>query len=231
MDYDSLEHDSHISIDNSKLGRFLIVTSVAAEKEAIMKGLKADNRFDVIAAGVGPTIAAANTATALAEKNYQLVINSGIGGGFVGKVELESIVLASEVIAADLGAEAAEGFKSLEELNLGTTRIATDVKYTELVFEGLKARKAPVYTGPIITLSTVTGTASTAATLLERTPGVLAEAMEGYGVAIAAKLKGLPVIEIRSISNAVGPRDRGNWKINEALKRLEEVGSVLTEVL
>ncbi|MFC4812241.1 hypothetical protein ACFPB1_23485, partial [Paenibacillus sp. GCM10023250] len=47
-------------------GRVLIVTAVDAEREAVLRGLGSDRRFDVVAAGVGPAAAAAGTAFALA---------------------------------------------------------------------------------------------------------------------------------------------------------------------
>lgn len=55
--------------------------------------------------------------------------------------------------------------------------------------------------------------------------------MEGYGVAEAAIQAGLPVIEIRAISNLIGPRERDKWNIPEALTQLERLFSLLKEVL
>ena len=55
--------------------------------------------------------------------------------------------------------------------------------------------------------------------------------MEGYGVAVAAAMKQLPVLEIRTISNAVGPRDREAWRIREALEALEAASRALLEVI
>ncbi|HBP64053.1 MAG TPA: futalosine hydrolase, partial [Desulfosporosinus sp.] len=43
--------------------------------------------------------------------------------------------------------------------------------------------------------------------------------------------RGLPVLEIRAISNMVGPRDRSTWRVKEALDVLEAASAVLTEVL
>jgi futalosine hydrolase len=54
--------------------------------------------------------------------------------------------------------------------------------------------------------------------------------MEGHGVATAADLAGIPVLEVRAISNEIGPRNREAWKIKEALQALERVGRALTEV-
>ncbi len=44
--------------------------------------------------------------------------------------------------------------------------------------------------------------------------------MEGFGVAEAAAAHGVPVLELRTVSNAVGPRDRDAWRIGAALGAL-----------
>ncbi|GAE26629.1 menaquinone via futalosine step 2 [Halalkalibacter wakoensis JCM 9140] len=54
--------------------------------------------------------------------------------------------------------------------------------------------------------------------------------MEGFGVAEAARQHQVPVIEVRSISNKVGPRDRDSWRIKEALAALERISSIFPEV-
>ncbi len=211
--------------------RILVVVAVPAEKEAVWRGLKGDGRFDVVAAGVGPVAAAANTAKALAAAGYGLAVSAGIGGGFPGRAGVGSLVVANEIVAADLGVETPEGFASLDELGFGSTRIQVDVNLVNAVAEALRAAELPVTTGPVLTVSTVTGTAESAAELAARVPGAIAEAMEGYGVAFAAQERGVPVLELRAISNLVGPRDRTAWRINEALGVLEAACAVLLEVL
>jgi futalosine hydrolase len=211
--------------------RVLVMTAVPAEREAVLCGLHGDRRFDVLAAGVGPVSAAAHAAKALAVAGYGLVVSAGIGGGFLGRAEVESLVVADQIIAADLGAETLEGFCSLDELGFGCTCIQTDDKLVEAVTGALLAAGLPVNTGPVLTVSTATGTAERAAELAARVQGAAAEAMEGYGVAWAAQDAGVPVIELRAISNLVGPRDRAGWRIKEALEVLEAASSVLLEVL
>ncbi|MHB8171173.1 MAG: futalosine hydrolase [Thermincolia bacterium] len=209
----------------------LVVTAVDVEKDAVLRGLKDNTKFDVMVAGVGPIAAAASTAKVLATAKYGLVISAGIGGGFPGRAEVGSLVVANEIIGADLGVETPEGFRSLDELGFGSTRIPVDASLVNRVTEALQAANLPVTTGPVLTVSTVTGTAESAAELAARVPGAAAEAMEGYGVAVAAQQWGLPVLELRAISNAVGPRDRAAWRIKEALAALEKASSVLAEVL
>ena len=43
------------------------------------------------------------------------------------------------------------------------------------------------------------------------------EAMEGFGVLRAAALAGVPALELRAVSNAVGEPNRALWRIDDAL--------------
>jgi futalosine hydrolase len=211
--------------------RILVMTAVSIERDAVLRGLRGDSRFDVLVAGVGPVAAAVSTATALATVEYGLVLSAGIGGGFTGRAEVGSLVVADEIVAADLGAQTPEGFRSLDELGFGSTRIRVDADLVTRVAGALHAAGLPVTTGPVLTMSTVTGTAETAAELAARVPRATAEAMEGFGVAAVAHDRGVPILEIRAISNLVGPRDRAAWRISEALDALEAASTVLLEVL
>ncbi|GGH19442.1 futalosine hydrolase [Paenibacillus segetis] len=220
----------HIRID-STYPHVLIMTAVQGEQDAVLRGLGEAKGFDVRLAGVGPASAAARTATALTAAKYDLVISAGIGGGFREQADVGSLVIANEIIAADLGVETAEGFASVDELGFGSARVPVEPHLPLKLLQLLKSTSIPTSIGPIVTLSTATGTANTCAELSKRIPGVAAEAMEGYGVALAAHHLGLPVMEIRAISNIVGPRQRELWKIKEAMQTLETAFSILPEVL
>lgn len=209
----------------------LVVTAVELEKEAVIRGLQNDKRFEVVVGGVGPIAAAACTARVLAAKEYDLIVAAGIAGGFSGKAPIGSIVVANEIVAADLGVETPEGFRSLDELGFGFTRIQVDESLVTQLTQALRASGLEASYGPILTVSTVTGAAETASELAARVPGAAAEAMEGFGIATAAQGSGVPVLELRAISNPVGPRDRASWRIQEALSALQSASKVLTEVL
>lgn len=213
----------------------LIMCAVAKEQEAVLRGLGGADGFDVRIAGVGPAAAAASTATHLAKMDsnhpYDLVISAGIGGGFPGVAEVGSIVIASDVLAADFGAESPEGFISVDKLGFGSSNVPVETSMSTQLVERIMAEDLSVHYGPVLTLSTVTGTLEKQLDLSQRIPEAAAEAMEGYGVAVAASLHHLPVLEIRAISNPVGPRDREQWKINEALQALTKACSILPEVL
>ncbi|MFD7133990.1 futalosine hydrolase [Streptomyces sp. NPDC059894] len=227
--------------------RILVATAVPAERDAVARAFgevpgRAEHRpgvtlhrvgdgYDLLAAGVGPALAAASvsaalTAAALDGRRYGLVVSAGIAGGFPPDAPVGSLVLADLITAADLGAETADGFLPVTELGFGTV---THVPPRSLVRRAAAATGAR--TGVILTVSTVTGTAARAAALRARHPRALAEAMEGFGVAEAAAAHGTAVLEIRAVSNPVGPRDRAAWRIADALDALTTAFGKLAPVL
>ncbi|MCC3373948.1 futalosine hydrolase [Cohnella sp. REN36] len=213
-------------------GRVLIMTAVEAEREAVLRGLNGDARFDVRLAGVGPATAAARTALALAAEDYALVVSAGIGGGFAEAAPVGTLAVASRVVAADLGAETAEGgFASVDELGFGLSALDADPRLAPALAEALRAAGQAVAYGPVLTVATATGTRQTADALARRTPGAVAEAMEGHGVAVAANERQTPFLELRAISNAIGPRDRSAWRIGDALSALTAAIPVLKEAV
>jgi futalosine hydrolase len=69
-------------------------------------------------------------------------------------------------------------------------------------------------------LLTACAASATAADVAARTglfPAAVAEDMEGFGVALACRLAGVPLAIIRGISNTAGDRDHARWRVPEAL--------------
>ena len=197
----------------------LVVTAVEAERAAVLRGIPTGAAVEVIAAGVGPAGAAAGTAWYLARHpDVTTVLSAGIGGGLLPRVPLGALAVATRSVAADLGAESPDGFLTLDDLGFGATSLPTTA-LPDLLPDAAR--------GAVLTVSTVTGTAERASALASRYPDALAEGMEGFGVATACALAGLPFGEVRAISNAVGPRDRDAWQIGPALDALAELGAAI----
>jgi len=53
------------------------------------------------------------------------------------------------------------------------------------------------------------------------------EAMEGFGVLRACAAAGVPALEVRTISNWIGERDRSRWDVPGALDRLGAAGAAI----
>jgi futalosine hydrolase len=75
--------------------------------------------------------------------------------------------------------------------------------------------------GRFVTTNTCTGTDDDAQAIEARTGGAV-ESMEGAAIAHVAALAGIPVGEIRGISNLVGNRDRSSWRVKEAASAAQE---------
>ncbi|MFF8832380.1 futalosine hydrolase [Streptomyces sp. NPDC015131] len=222
--------------------RVLVVTAVAAEADAVAAGLggppasapralpsghplirpAAPGTVDVVTGGVGPAAAAVAAAVALASAPgaYDLVVSAGIGGGFAPHAPLGSVVVSDAITAADLGADTPGGYVPVEELGFGRSVVLPPPALPGRIAAALDAAGLPHLVAPVLTVSTVTGTAARTAELTARHPRAGAEAMEGFGVAEAAAAHGVPVVEIRAVSNTVGPRDRAAWRLGEALDAL-----------
>lgn len=242
---------AHEELLTTSAPRVLVATAVPVERDAVAQAFAGPVReeplsalpgatlhrvpgppaVDLIAAGVGPALAAATTASALtaaalAGAPYDLVVSAGIAGGFAPHAPVGSLVVADEITAADLGAETGNGFLPVTELGFGTVTHRPPEALVRAI-----AAAAPARTGTVLTVSTVTGTAARADALRARHPGALAEAMEGFGVAEAAAAHRVPVLEVRAVSNPVGPRDRAAWRIGDALTALTEGFGKLAPVL
>lgn len=211
--------------------QILIVTAVDAEHAAIKRGLdtigtEAAEAVTLIAGGVGAANAAAATAEALAREPYRVAISAGVAGGFAGATTVGTLLVADRIIAADLGVEdpeAPDGFTSVDSLGFGSAVV--DARPISAL-DRLGAVR-----GDLLTVNTVTGSAEGATRLAKRYPNAVGEAMEGYGVAVAASRFGVPAAEVRGVSNLVGPRDRGAWRIGEALAALTAAVPAMIEGL
>jgi futalosine hydrolase len=196
----------------TRLGRYEARTAETAAGEVI-----------AVAGGVGPARAAAAATYALAALNGSgptpsqvVVIVAGIGGGFAGRAAVGDAVVADRIVHADLGADSPGGFLPVAELGFGIGEVACR---PDLV--GAAATRIGAVVGAVVTVSTVTGTAAGAAELARRYDPA-AEGMEGAGGWAAAEAYGVPVLEVRAISNLVGPRDRDGWEIPRALATLRQ---------
>lgn len=76
--------------------------------------------------------------------------------------------------------------------------------------------------GVSLTVAGVSG-CPTQADFLRRQYAAATENMEGFALALAARRRGLPFLEIRTVSNLVGERDKDKWDFRGALRTLQGI--------
>jgi len=157
---------------------------------------------ETLAMGIGPVEAASALATALARREYGLVVNVGLAGAFDGAAQLgDGVVVIDDVMELDLetGAPIA--------LPPGETIVAKANSDPELASQ-LHAKGFALLRG--VTVARVTSSEETA-TRLARDLDAQVESMEGFAALRAAQRAGVPAIELRGISNRCGLRSASNW--------------------
>lgn len=179
-----------------------------------------DRRFDLVVTGVSKAAAAGGVAKVLDPARHGAVINIGIAGDLTGEGKPGDVVLATSCWLVDEGVRTPAGFETLGNLGFGPFAHGADVMACDsrivAALSGLANRA-----GPVATVSTCAGTDELAARW--RTAGVIAEAMEGAAVALTAQRVGVPMAEIRVISNTTGDRQNQRWGLSLALSTLTHV--------
>ena len=185
--------------------------------------------------GIGP-VAAAMSVGAVLERHPEVtgILNLGICGSFdIARTPLGSTCVASAEIWPEYGVRhfaAAEeevfGHQMFADLNLDpVNRLDLDPP-AQAAAMGMTLHHT-WFTGPSLTVAGVSGDPERAELLRERHDG-LTENMEGFSLALAAKRQGIPFLEIRTVSNPVGARDKRLWNFRLALNTLQKILPVLT---
>lgn len=155
--------------------------------------------FGLAAAGAGAAHAiAANPSAA-----FDGVVLVGAAGTYdPERHPVGSAVVAGEVRCVGIGAGTGAAHRSTAELGF--------------------AESDAIGLGDGVELLSVTAAAGSPAEAAERWarhPGAAGEEMEGYAVAVAARLCGVGLTIVRGFSNVAGERDRSQWRMREALER------------
>lgn len=174
------------------------------------------DNISVVISGVGMAAAAFWTGRVLAQEKFDLAINAGIAGSFDEDIPLGEVVAVKSDIIAELGAQNGDGFIPMEELGFAKkAEYSFSIKTHEWPeLNGLKTVKA-------VSVNTVSGKQADIEKLQRRlNPDI--ESMEGAGFHLACQNSGVAAYQIRAISNYVEERDRDNWDISLAVRKLNE---------
>ena len=183
----------------------------------------------ILHSGVGKTNAA-HEATLLLE-NFQpdLMLLIGCGGAYRSSGMIPGdLAIASEEIFGDEGVITPQGWRSTKYMKLPLLRKGKQSFYNTFPMDRKIVKKAAKIlqgfrpqTGPFVTVSEVTGTQEKADEMEKRFRGIC-ENMEGAAVAQLCTLYGIPLLEIRGISNVVKQRNKKEWKLSAAVRVSQE---------
>ncbi len=212
---------------------YLVTAATSFEMEAFLAHCHSGEApFLKLITGVGPVATAMQLSLFLASSAEQIqgVLNIGIGGAFVQsspKVQLLDLCLAKREVLGDLGVCFMDRIEPL-----GPLPFAIKDQFTldsDLLTEAcsiLAENRYEYHLGTFVTVSCVSGTRKRGDMLAGRHQGIC-ENMEGAAVAMVCEEFGLPLIEMRCISNMVEDRNKEKWKIREAAARCGQAAASL----
>ena len=181
----------------------------------------ADPSVAIVRTGVGAVNAAHAVTLFLAQTGAKAIVVCGVGGAYPSSdLEVGDVACAETECYGDLGATSPSGFLDMKALGFPIVDAPTPL-FNELPMQLFPVKRRARF----VTVASCTGTDAAARTIEERTGGAV-ESMEGAAVAHVAHLHGVPVGEVRGISNIVTNRDKDAWRVKEAAVAAQE--AVLT---
>jgi len=202
----------------------LVVSATELELEPFIRDNKA---YDVLITGIGIPATIFQLTKRLCQKNYDLVIQAGIAGTFSGSIKKGTVVLVNKDCFGDVGIYEKGNFNTLFEAGFINKN---DFPFTEgcLINQHEYLSKAKLALATGITVNKITDDAAQVNELFDKfAPGI--ESMEGAALHYVCLMQNVGFLQLRSISNMVGERDKSKWVMKEAITNLNvELKSLLT---
>ncbi len=212
----------------------LVAAATLLELDPIKSRLVKHNLSDkIIVSFLETGIGTASTTYALTKQlsqaRYDLVMHVGIAGCFGSKLQIGDVCIVEQEFFADLGVQLSDKLSTLfEEKILSSNAVPFTggvLKCPYINSYNIDSLLKPVNA---ITSDTISGSSKRINQLIDKyNPDI--ESMEGAAVFYVCLRENIPFLEIRSISNMAGVRDKTRWNIRLALEQLAEKVAIFLE--
>lgn len=193
---------------------------VVAATELEIKPFVDNNNFtDILITGIGVPSSIFHLTNKLLEKKYELVIQAGIAGSFKKNLTQGSVTIIQQDTFGDIGVNENGKFSTLFDLGLENKN---DFPFKDgwLINENKYFSKSTLPIVKAITVNKITDDEKQLNLLREKFNADV-ESMEGAAFHYVCLQRKTNFLQLRSISNMVGERDKSKWKIAEAISNLD----------
>jgi futalosine hydrolase len=180
--------------------------------------------------GFGSVVAAARAAQLIAEHRPERVLLVGIAGRYAGRLAIGQAYAFERVACHGIGAGSGDAFMPAEAMGWKQWPgdAAAAIGDTLPCASGLlPAADAPARAGLLLSACSASAGEGDVRSRLGLYPDAAAEDMEGFAVAAACRLAGVPLDIVRGISNTAGDRDLSRWQIEAACRAAAELAAAL----
>jgi futalosine hydrolase len=201
----------------------LVVAATAFEINPFLNQLQ-NGKFngkniDVLVSGIGLTASTYRLVKQLQLKKYELVIQAGVAGCFDTNIPLGTVVVINKETIADQSVVELNKLKTLFELKL-VPQDQHPYKKGWLINphkELLKKTKLKIVSG--ISVNQIS-TSKKIIKFYRELFNPVTESMEGAALHYVCLSEGVPFVQLRSISNYIGERNKKNWNMNDSIINL-----------
>ena len=179
------------------------------------------NNADILISGIGLTASTYHLAKQLALKKYDLVIQAGVAGCFDLRIPLGAVVAVRQDAIADQSVVELERLKTLFDLNL-VPQDQYPYKKGWLINtnkEVLKKTKLKIVNG--ISVNQIS-TSKQMIKFYREVFDPVTESMEGAALHYVCLMENVPFVQIRSISNYIGERNKKKWDMMDSIMNLND---------
>ena len=188
-----------------------------------------NHEIEVLITGIGQAAATYILTYNLQNKRPDLVIQAGIAGTFTNELLLGQTVFVKQDAFGDLGMEEKEIFTSVFDAGFANKN---NPPFTDgsLINEHPLLDNASLQIVKAVTVNKVSDSLVQKQQLINCFAPQI-ETMEGAALHYVCLQENVPFIQIRSISNEVGERDKSKWKMKEAIENLNnELQKLINEI-
>ena len=202
--------------------QILLIAATATEIEPFTA---ANSRVDTLITGVGVPAAIYHLQKRIHQIDYDFIIQAGIAGGFSNEMALGRVVLVKQDCFADLGMEEKGNYTPIFNTAFADK---DEFPFTDgwLINTDEKLKYIDLPKAKAITLNKVSDSELQKQQFVQSFNADL-ETMEGAALHYVCLQEHIPFLQIRSISNHVGERDKTKWKIKEAIENLNKELQIL----
>ena len=195
----------------------LIVAATEFEIEPFIQHKKKAN---ILITGVGIPATVYYLTQKLMTEKYDLVIQAGIAGSFSERLNLGEVVAIKEDTFADLGIEEKGNLQTLFETGFIKKN---DFPFTNgwLVNQHPILQKISLPLVKAITINKISDSDFQNKMMFEKFAAEI-ESMEGAAFHYVCLQQKINFLQIRSISNTVGERDKSKWKLKASIENLNK---------
>jgi len=194
------------------------VLIVAATEFEIKPLIQAQRNVEMLITGIGSSATIYHLTKKLLTNHYDLVIQAGIAGMFAGKFTLGAVVFVKEDAFADIGIEEKGELRTIFEYGF-LDKNEFPFSDGKLLNPSAILEKIPLPAATAITVNMVSDNFVHNENFRQKYHADI-ESMEGAAFHYVCLQHKINFLQVRSLSNVVGERDKSRWVIDSSIRNL-----------